>query len=290
MSLYPRKDSFHNIEHVRGRVKTVVDSRREKPLPGLQPEDWKILDESRISELDSALDAIHQSVALLGNPEELATLNPDAKFPEHIAIMDSVWHQVWQSEKFRTFAEKEQLSKGFLLALDHLHDFGRLVFNGTLPLLYIDKVSGSIFTVIFPNFPSDYFHSILWISGEKHLPDKDEELSTPQIIGLMLKAVDTLGKRGADGKIHTPDALFGEGGAYNKWLDRQKESGRLPFSVLISEAGKRRRDQISPEVYAARDKALTLRGVQLLEQISGLSYDYIVECVERDLQRAKSNS
>jgi hypothetical protein len=166
----------------------------------------------------------------------------------------------------------------FLEILVYLHDFGRFFFHGgSLPLTENDHLSSQLLDQALPQIFSDQqlankvkqsLHSIDWITGEQPLPDDDKQLTAEQKMGLILKAVDTLGKMSlnqrGDFELRHPEIFFGGDDGYHQWLQYQIENKRFPLSVNGRE--------ITAEEYAKKDIQLTMRGIGIMSDVCGIGF------------------
>lgn len=193
---------------------------------------------------------------------------------DHLKIMENYFEVLMNYPDFldlakRVFPEK---TYDFLLLLVYLHDYSRFIFNGPLPLTYVDWVSGGLLRKIvlnqmFPNNPEitqkilNCFHSIDWIIGKKTLPQNNNELTDEQKLGLVLKVIDTLGKREKSGQLRDPNEFFSENGGYSRWLDFQIKNQRFPLKIGPNQF-------IDAQTYAENDIALTKRGIRLIEDLT----------------------
>jgi hypothetical protein len=258
---------------VKDRTQSMIDDV-QRPIPP-PVDDWKHISDSELQALDAFLEATRETTSRLGEhhgPEVLSNLNVDSRFETHLDVMSAYVDVLARTPFFVTFLREQGISPSFMKALVKLHDFGRSVFNGPLPLKYIDGVSDGILRKILPDFPTQYLHSIKWITGEIILPESDDELSPHQQIGLILKAIDTLGKLDPAGKLMDPDVFFSENGPYAKWAEEQKLKQRFPFVVVNVKRRFKGQREITAEAYAEQDKALTIRGMRIAETLTGTPF------------------
>lgn len=250
------------------------------PLP--PPGEWQHIDENGLDALRRFLEQTHACTASIGidSREEVAEkLNVDENFTTHLLIMHAYIDCLWQYPSFEAWMQKRNISKQFLHALVDLHDYGRLVFNGPLPLTFIDAASDRILKLMVDSGIKEYMHTIDWVTGKEQL---DSNLPVQKKIGLMLKAIDTLAKRNSAGELRNPQNFFAKGGEHDMWVQRQVENGRLPLRAYEPQQnGSYQLKMVSPEEYAANDKKLTLRGMQLIELISGESFSEILTQVDQ---------
>jgi hypothetical protein len=203
---------------------------------------------------------------------------------DHCLVMEGYFRALLRYSGFRDFVKRvvgvltlDEASK-FLQVLVYLHDFGRFFFHGgSLPLTENDHLSSQLLDQALPQIFSDQqlankvkqsFHSIDWITGEQPLPDDDKQLTDEQKMGLILKAVDTLGKMSlnqrGDFEIRHPVIFFGEDDGYHQWLKYQIENKRFPLSVNDRE--------ITAEEYAKKDIQLTMRGIGIMSDVCGIGF------------------
>ena len=175
-------------------------------------------------------------------------------------------------------------------ALVLLHDYGRFVFNGPFPLLYVDGVSDGILRINFPDFPRDFLHSIKWITSEESAPDIEDgqilplsAISVSQQIGLMLKTIDTVGKLDSNGALIRLEEFFTETGMYKKWVAMQVENDRLPFHTRGNRV-------VTTEQYALNDQRLTESGARLFKEITGMRFNVLQDKVQDRWTEQHQNS
>lgn len=202
---------------------------------------------------------------------------------EHLEIMEDYFEELMKYHDFSDLATRifPKKTEDYLRLLVYLHDFSRFIFNGPLPLVYVDWVSGGllkkrVLDKMFPNNPElvtkilNCFHSIDWITGKKHLPENDNELTDEQKMGLILKAIDTLGKKEKNGNLRDPDIFFAQEGGYNQWLKFQIDNHRFPLKIGPNQF-------IDAQTYAKNDIALTRRGIALIERLTNEKFGNIRE-------------
>ncbi|MBP9700043.1 hypothetical protein KBD71_02055 [Candidatus Woesebacteria bacterium] len=274
------------IRAISGRVRLHEKLHTGVPIESMEESDWLKITDEQFTSLLELISVIRTKLTEQTSKEPIQArleqeLNPDPGFQPHLQIMDSIWGTVYQhSPLFREYLAQQGISYCFLLALDHTHDYGRNFANARFRLSAVDSISSVLLKNRFAHFPMAYLHSIQWITGLETLPEDDAALTTAQRVGLMLKAVDTLGKQDAEGNYLDPDTLFAPEGAYSRWVAKQIENSRLPFDVIQrnpNDSSDRRRITITPERYAMMDEKLTRRGVRLLEETTGMSYTDIRE-------------
>lgn len=203
---------------------------------------------------------------------------------DHCLVMEGYFRALLRYKGFSDFvmsvagvATKDEASK-FIQVLVYTHDFGRFFFHGgSLPLTENDHRSSQLLDQTLPQIFSDQqlankvkqsLHSIDWITGEQPLPDNDKQLTDEQKIGLILKAVDTLGKMSLnqhrDFELRHPEIFFGGDDGYHQWLQYQIENKRFPLSVNGRE--------ITAEEYAKKDIQLTMRGISIMSDVCGIGF------------------
>lgn len=209
---------------------------------------------------------------------------------DHLEVMRIYFEVLMSYPSFADLVKKNfpEKTEDFLNLLIYLHDFSRFIFSGPFPLTYGDWVSEGLLRKIvlrnmFPNNPEIVekilrcLHSIDWIIGKKNLPENNNDLSDEQKLGLILKAIDTLGKREENGRLRDPDEFFSQNGGYFKWLRFQIEERRFPLKIGPNQF-------IDAEAYAERDIALTQRGIYLIEKLTGESFAAIRNKVQAKIQ------
>lgn len=208
----------------------------------------------------------------------------------HLEVMRVYFEVLMSYSTFADLVKKifPEKTEEFLNLLIYLHDFSRFIFSGPFPLTYGDWVSEGLLRKIvlrnmFPNNPEIVekilrcLHSIDWIIGKKNLPENNDDLSDEQKLGLILKAIDTLGKREENGRLRDPDEFFSQNGGYFKWLMLQIENRRFPLKIGPNQF-------IDAEAYAERDIALTQRGIYLIEELTDESFAAIRNKVQAKIQ------
>ncbi len=271
----------HSAPHVATVVERVLHSKRwekDRELPSSES-DWKSLTRTQLHAMESYMVGLQQEMNQVG-PEDLKeTLNANSAFQTHLVVMREYWAVCNEQPTFAKFIQESEINTAFLDALVFAHDFGRFVFNGPLPLLFIDNVSEGLLKHHFPQFPRQYLHSIKWITGEKRMPGK--HALPAEKIALMLKAIDTLGKFDATNTLLDPQNFFAPDGLHAGWIKKQVENGRLPFTIR----GQRQGDGVvrpvlvTAETYASNDRAVTMRGIEVLESITQVPFAQIREQV-----------
>jgi len=214
-----------------------------------------------------------QQVYAASHDKNAAGLNPKEKITldEHLKVMHCYYDAMWQYPSFQEYFTKNGVNREFFTALVQLHDFSRYLFNGSYPLRYTDCVSDGLIGKLFPTFPREYLHSIGWLTGEKPAPSPEilQNLQpVDQVCGLVLKAVDTLGKIEPDQSLRNPADFFAPHRGYDKWLDYQKQMGRFPFPVLLPSPTGRVRHEVTADEYAKKDKELTMFGIQAISKLT----------------------
>lgn len=213
----------------------------------------------------------------LGNACGLSEKYIDRLVRQHLFAMEAYFNVLLNYQEFQVLLEEvlpgasEQEKRSFLSILVYTHDFGRFVFDdGNLSLTENDALSDALLRVVMPkmfgkkivNKIFSCLHSIKWITGEKQLPENDEEFTPENKLALILKAIDTLGKATGNAygelELRHPDTFLAEGGAYDIWLATQVEKGRFPLQA---------NGRIISAEYARKDKELTLRGVNIIRNI-----------------------
>jgi hypothetical protein len=254
-------------DSVRGRAERAL--RVDSP----QVKDWKHITEAELQELETYLHETRKTTSTIGDSEDaLAKLNVDSGFSTHLQVMTAYVEVLSRSPGFAKFLQDQNISPTFMKALVLVHDFGRSIFNGPLPLTYVDGVSDGLLRKKIPHFPTKYLHSIKWITRETQLPENDDELKPHQVIGLILKAIDTLGKLDPEGGLMDPTFFFSENGPYAKWVEKQVANHRFPFQVIDTRRTFTGGRKITAEEYAQQDQALTLRGMELTEAVTGMLF------------------
>jgi hypothetical protein len=274
---------------VRERVKHVINSP-EAPT-GPEFSDWTQIGAPQLQQVEDFLGQTHQATLSIGSErgeEVLRPINIDKRFITHLNVMKSYIEALVKIPDFKNFLSEQNITPEFLMALVLLHDYGRVVFNGPFSLTYVDSVSDAVLREVIPSFPTRYLHSMKWITGEVVLPENDDELTTEQKIGLVLKALDTLGKLDANAsdQLIDPETFFSEEGAHRRWSNAQLDNVRFPFKVFKytrailegeseegkSESKRRTRIDVEAEAYTTRDRELTLRGIKMTEKLIGIPF------------------
>lgn len=266
---------------VRERL-AVVYKRGEVVIKPPNIGDWFNISKDDLKGLKEYLDEVYQSTTSINN----AGLNPDEKasLDQHLEIMNKYFEVLWRYDGFKDFCEKNNISLEFLKSLVLLHDFSRFIFNGSFPLRYTDCVSDGLIGRIFPNFPKEFLHSIGWITGEKEAPnEKNFDSLLSQIIGLVLKAVDTLSKIEPGEALRDPEIFFAKGGGYDRWLQFQIDRDRFPFTVMVGKGGNRVKKVVTAQEYAEKDKELTIMGIRIIEGLCGVDFSKIREQVSQKI-------
>lgn len=246
---------------------------------------WVHITDEELAEVSKFIKRTQEVTAPIGSDALRAKLNADDRFFQHLNVMLAYIDVLCESEQFQEFLKAANIHPNFLRALVLLHDYGRCVFNGPLPLKFVDNVSGALLYKVLPSFPQEYLHTIKWITEEEPFPDmKDgkelevDSISLEYLIGFILKAVDTLGKIDPQGNLIDINTFFDDNGLYDSWLQKQKANSRLPFNVTASV-------NVTPDQYAANDRRLTEKGAQVIESKTGLPFAEIRNLVAERLTK-----
>lgn len=283
MFMNENKDNKTDYRAVRERLKPIVGQEQKLQPPEIK--EWFQITPAEVKDLKKYVEQVYQttknqnSVGL--NDEEKKTLD------QHLEIMNQYFQVLWQYPDFRNYFNKHGISQEFHAALVQLHDFSRYLFNGQFPLRYTDCVSDGLVGRLFPEFPRAFLHSIAWLTGEKEPPNVEILENLPQnpaqVCGLVLKAVDTLGKIEPDRKLRNPSDFFAPNNGYGRWLSDQEAKGRFPFPVLIPSPNGRIRREVKAADYAQKDQWLTNLGIKAIEQLTGGSFAQIQKQVQERL-------
>ncbi|GIW64589.1 MAG: hypothetical protein KatS3mg092_0522 [Patescibacteria group bacterium] len=241
-------------DEVRLRVKRSRDFFREK---GIGDFDYYQITEDQYQSLKNGLISLSQQFI---NENPNSKLNPDLNgLLKHLDCMNEVFQWLWNFPQFKEILpEQSRDNFNFIRFLVLAHDLERFIFNGPLPINYIDQVGDALNERrFFPNFPfSDFLHSIDYITGRKKPPSPDEK---PLVY--IFKTVDTLAKLQRD-----PEKFMNE--EYNNWLERQIQLGRFPIKI-------KRYDgvfaNISADEYRQRDLDFVNFGLDQIEKVTGMS-------------------
>lgn len=269
-----------NVYHpVRSRLHEVGKSLDVNSFPSMTQEEWCTIDSGKYAQLVSYIQKVRESL----QPNE--KLDPDSKFDEHLKIMRLYIHQLWSNQLFREFCIDNSLTLPFLLSLVEIHDLSRNFVNGAMPLTHVDNLNSIFVNRLFSGYPEHYLHSIHWITEKNPLQTDAERMPVHLTIAVIMKTIDTLGKTGESGGILHHQEFFASGGMYEKWIDRQVANKRLPFTVVDREDNADFvKKTITAEQYAANDKRLTLKGIDILQSRFHINFAAMRAQVELDFR------
>lgn len=261
------KEPAYCFGPVKERVKTVCGKEKQLEPPVINNWLQVTSQETELLEnyIQQAYNLSHQQNQSGLNPQEKETLD------QHLNVMHRYYDVMWQYPSFKEYFTNNGISRGFFTTLVQLHDFSRYLFNGSYPLRYTDCVSDGLIGKLFPTFPKEYLHPIDWLTGEKPAPSPEilQNLQpVDQVCGLVLKAVDTLGKIEPDQTLRNPTDFFATHKGYDKWLNYQKQMGRFPFPVLLPSPTRRVRHEVTAEEYAEKDRELTMLGLRTISKLT----------------------
>lgn len=257
-----------SYQPVKERIKPIYGKHQEIFPPKI--DNWFAISPAQNQQLQDYI----QQVYVASHNKNEAGLNPKEKatLDKHLQVMHAYYDVLWQYPGFKEYFEKQGINREFFTALVNIHDFSRYIFNGSYPLRYTDCVSDGLIGKLFPTFPKQHLHSIGWLTGEEPAPSStivDSLTPVEQVSGLVLKAIDTLGKIEPEGNLRNPTDFFAKGKGYDKWLEYQKQMGRFPFPVLLPSPTGRVRHLVTADEYAEKDKELTELGLKMLTKLTG---------------------
>ncbi|MBI2051387.1 hypothetical protein HYT33_01360 [Candidatus Roizmanbacteria bacterium] len=208
--------------------------------------DWHHMSDRKYQALTQFLEDVYRETSSIGPANQ--SVADFESLATHIRMMQNNVLEVWKKEPFRALFPKGT-NRNFIKSMCDIHDFSKLWLDGSFDLRYVDFVSEETIATLFPTCPTQYLHTIRWMTGEEESPDLFENP-----IPYVFKALDTISKPGRD-----PDMMFNPGEAHDGWLRRQKESGRFP--LVFNYGGHVK--VVTAEEYAERDKRFTLIGLEL---------------------------
>lgn len=270
----------------REAIATHLQSARERIIQTIKSQEvftpengWFQISDEELDALWRYLKLTRNRLSRVGNPHVFRELNANRSFFKHLQVMNTYIDTLCDIPQFAAFLNANGITKNFLHALVMMHDYGRFIFNGPFPLLYVDGVSDGILKANFPTFPRNFMHSIKWITNSETAPDLEDgqhkliyKLSLNEQIGLLLKTIDTLGKYGTDGHVLKIEEFFAVGGKYQQWIAIQKTNRRLPFYTDGHTL-------IQADTYAENDERLTRSGADVITQLTGVPFQDITQSV-----------
>jgi len=246
-----KRETLDEKKAIKERVETVL--KIQKP----EIKNWLSMTDKELASLYKYGATIQTKTS---SNEDHQDLNADDLFWEHIQIMDKMIVALWENNSFREILP-EGMNLNFLRSMVVMHDFSRLIFNSHTLLQIQDTVSEDLLTKLFPDSPlSIYMHSIKMITGESEIDEKN-------LLPIILKALDTLGKKGRD-----PKTLLAQGSTYVQKIKSHSDCHKFPMDIPVSGplgGGIRTMDAAE---YVKRDVALTLKGAGIIEALTGIDF------------------
>src|SRR5579872_5554412 len=131
-----RRDIIRNQKlTMRERISFTLNNREKAP----QITNWFTVSEGDVGQMKSYLDWLYLQTTSIGENSPQVSTDKQSLYI-HMRIMNTYVDVLYNNQNFLSFCERSEppLKKEFLHTLVYAHDFLRFIFNGDLPLDYLD--------------------------------------------------------------------------------------------------------------------------------------------------------